>query len=434
MKPQNFEERVVWYTFLGSYPLYLTGLIFIVNTTMPWFLLLYLLKQMWHQTSDVSADQKIRIPAIIWLWIVSMIVMLIAILIGLVDFGYDIREIIRSSLNWARDWALFAILPLLGYGLQIRPQLIYRAACNLCLQSLFIIPICCFAYFAQLPNRLYSSPLERLTQNGQIYYNVELYIRDADSGGLRLALFTPWAPALGLISCVFFIFALQETNKTWKWIGLIGSIVMLAFSVSRGAYIFLPITLLLIWGLQNIVRPAMQIGAGLLIFIAGLFSAPLLDGVNASIEAFKNTRRSSSNLRAALERTALERWTESPIWGHGKQIQGAPVFKEMPIGSHHTWFGLLFTQGIVGFLAFAIPLASTIILLAIKMHKSRVAKVGLSVLLLILLASMSDNTEKLAYIYWSGLLTVGIALKASPDPYSSKLYGPEYNKSILPSS
>jgi hypothetical protein len=416
MKPENFEERVVWHTLVSSYLLYLTSLIFIVNTTMPWFLLLYLLRRMWQQPADGAAAQNMRIPAIIWLWIVCMVVMLIALLIGLVDFGYDIREIIRSTLNWARDWALFAILPLLGYGLRIRPQLIYRAACHLCLQSLFIIPVCCFAYFAQWPNRLYSSPLERLTQNGQIYYNVELYIRDADSGGLRLALFTPWAPALGLISCMFFIFALQETNRFWKWVGLIGSTVMLAVSVSRGAYVFLPITLLLVWGLRTMIHPLMQLCAGVVLFIAGLFSTPLLDGLNAAIEAFKNTRRSSSNLRAALERTALERWPEAPIWGHGKQIQGAPVFKEMPIGSHHTWFGLLFTQGIVGFLAFAIPLSSTIFLLATKMHQSKVVEVGLSVLLLILLASMSDNIEKLAYIYWTGLILVGIALRVVLDP------------------
>lgn len=419
MKPQNFEERVVWYTLLSSYPLYLAGLIFIVNTTMPWVLLLYLFRRIWQQP-DGSPQPKIQIPAIIWVWIICMVVMLVAILIGLVDFGYDLKEIIRSSLNWMRDWALFALLPLLGCTLQIRPQLIYRAACNLCLQSLFVIPVCCLAYFAQLPHRLYSSPLERLTQNGEIYYNVELYIKDADSGGLRLALFTPWGPALGLLSCMFFMFALQETNKVWKWIGLIGSMTMLIVSVSRGAYIFLPTVLLLIWGLQNFTRPWVQIGAGLSIFVAGLFASPLLTKATELLDAFKSARKSSSQLRAALERTALARWSEAPIWGHGKQIQGAPVFLGMPIGSHHTWFGLLFTQGIVGFLAFAIPLASTIVLLLIKMHQSqkhqsRVAKAGLSVMLLILLASMSDNIEKLAYIYWAGLIVVGIALKTTPD-------------------
>lgn len=415
MKPQNFEERLVWYTMISSYLLYFSGLIFIVNTTMPWVLLLYLFRQIWQQTDDTPAHQKIRVPAIIWVWVVGMIVMLIAILIGLVDFGYDLKEIIRSTLNWMRDWALFAILPLIGCTLQIRPQLIYRATCIVCLQSLLIIPFCCFAYVAQLPAHLYTSPLERLTQNGEIYYYIVLYIKDPDSGGLRLSLFTPWAPVLGLVSCMFFIFALQETNKIWKWIGLIGSATMLILSVSRGAYIFLPTVLLLVWGLQNFTRPLIQISAGILIFTAGLFSSTLLTRASEVIEAFKGIRKSSSQVRAALDRTALDRWSEAPIWGHGKQIQGAPILYEMPIGSHHTWFGLLFTQGIVGLLAFAIPLVITVLLLIIKMRESNVAKVGLSVLLLLTLASISDNIEKLAYICWAGLIVIGIACRVEKD-------------------
>jgi len=34
---------------------------------------------------------------------------------------------------------------------------------------------------------------------------------------------------------------------------------------------------------------------------------------------------------------------------------GAQVVERMPIGSHHTWVGLLFTYGLVGFIAQATP-------------------------------------------------------------------------------
>jgi hypothetical protein len=411
MKPQNFEERLIWYTLISTYLLYITGLLFPVNTTICWVLLVRLLRKIWLQKNYPSSEQ-LHIPWTIWVLIISMMVMLFSTIVGLVDFNYDAKEIIRSMLNWTRDWSLLALFPLIGCCLNIRPKLIYRAACIICLQSLIIMPICCLAYVLKFPPLLYSSPLERITQNGKIYYNIILYIRDYDSGGLRLSLFTPWAPALGLISCIFLIFALNESNAKWRLIGLLGSIAMLILSVSRGALVFLPLVILAVWMLTTLSNYYLQIAAGFTCFVGGLFSAQFLDALKAFFDEFSGARKSSSEVRAALERLALERWLEAPIWGHGKPIKGPPLLKGMPIGSHHTWFGLLFTQGAIGFSAFLIPSVTTVIALIIKLQKDQTARVGLSVWLLILFASMSDNIEKLAYIYWSALLVVGIALRA----------------------
>jgi O-antigen ligase len=58
-----------------------------------------------------------------------------------------------------------------------------------------------------------------------------------------------------------------------------------------------------------------------------------------------------------LGRLALERWSEAPLWGHGIVDPRGPAFtKFMPIGTHHTWFGILFEKGLVGLIALAIPL------------------------------------------------------------------------------
>ena len=87
-------------------------------------------------------------------------------------------------------------------------------------------------------------------------------------------------------------------------------------------------------------------------------------------------------MRAALASIAYHRWvTEAPVFGHGIVERGPHLVQYMPIGSHHTWHGLLFVKGAVGFLGLAIPLAWSIVELALKAQADRVARAGLGVML-----------------------------------------------------
>lgn len=431
IKPQNFEERLIWYTLLSTYVIYLLGILYPVNSTIAWILFFYLCKKLWNQTEDTPLEKRIYIPWVVWIWIIGMLVMAIATVVGLTDFGYDQKAIIRGLLNWSRDWALLALFPLVGCCLNIRPKLIYRATNILCLQSLFVIPICYLAYVLNLPDLLYTSPFERITQNGDVYYQVMLYIIDYDSGGLRLALFTPWAPGLGLLSCIYFFFALREPNKKWRWIGIVGSIVMGIVSASRSATLFLPIVSLLVWALTNFYRVYVHIIAAIASAVAGIFSTFILNTVRDFKDAFVGARASSSLVRKRLERIAWERSKEAPIWGHGNLEPGSKVVEHMPIGSHHTWFGLLFVKGLVGFFAFLVPMVCSFIDLVIKAQKNVTARVALSFFLTLLFFTATDNQEILAYLYWPGLIVMGIAFRGDrqtticPDnkshPYSVRI-------------
>jgi hypothetical protein len=411
MKPQNFEERIIWYLLINTYVFYIFGLLYIVNSTIAWILLLYICIKLWNQTEATPLEKRISIPWVMWVWIICMLVMALSAYVGLTDFGYDQKAIIRGLLNWTREWALLALFPLVGCCLNIRPTLIYRAICVICLQSLCIIPFCYLAYALHLPNLLYTSPLERITQNGKIYYNVLLYIVDYDSGGLRLSLFTPWAPALGLLSCIYFFFAFQEPNKKWRWIGIVGSIVLGIVSGSRSTIIFLPIVLIFVWILTNFYRPYIYLIGAITSAISGIFSTPILNTVRDLKDAFTGARASSSLVREKLGRIALERSKEAPIWGHGNLEPGSKVVEHMPIGSHHTWKGLLFVKGLVGFFAFLVPVLCSLIDLVIKAQKDVTARVALSFLLTLLFFTTTDNQETLAYLYWPGLIVMGIAFR-----------------------
>jgi hypothetical protein len=82
----------------------------------------------------------------------------------------------------------------------------------------------------------------------------------------------------------------------------------------------------------------------------------------------------------------------------------------MPIGTHHSWYGLLFVKGIVGLLALAIPLIFTSIYLFWYSLKSQICYTAALMLVVFICYSFFENLEILSFIYWPALLWIGISL------------------------
>ncbi len=410
MKPQNFEESLIWYIIIGTYGIYALGMVFVVYSLLAWVLGGYLVYKIWLQTESLSPKRKISIPWITWLWGICALITLVATYVGITDFKLGINPLLRSILGWLTSTAVIPLF-MLGGCLNIRTKLIYRAVCILCLQSLIAIPIAYAAYYMNLPAILYTNPIGRLIQNGPIFYEVGFYFSDYGVDNVRLFLFTPWCPALGLVSNVYFFMVLQESNKIWRYIGIVGAIAMNIVSLSRAALVTLPIVLILIWVLKNFSRPTVQITAGIVSFIAGIFSTPITNGATEFVDTFYSSRADSSRVRAALQRIGIEAWKEAPIWGHGTQKPGPPVLANLPIGSHHTWVGLLYTKGLVGFIALLLPVLCSFIDLLIKADESKIAETALSILLVLMSFSFGEQIDILGYICWPGLVIMGIAFK-----------------------
>jgi hypothetical protein len=428
MKPENLEERLVWYCILGTYVFYFMGMFLPVNALFAWLLFLCVCRRILHQTDRTPVHERIQIPWITWLWCIGMLVTLLSVYMGITDFKLGTNFLLRGIIGWILTSGALALFFLSGC-LPVRPQLIYRAVCILCLQSLVVIPIAYAAAMAHLPPILFSSPIERLFQNGPIFYNVGFYEKEVDSTSIRLVLFAPWCPALGLISNVYFFLTLQERNRKWRFIGLVGAIAMNVVSVSRAALVTLPVVWAIMWLLQNFARPSIQILTGVISTLAGMFNATITTAIQDFLDAFTGSRASSSRVRAALARIALERFNEAPIWGHGTQEAGPKVVANMPIGSHHTWLGLLFAQGIVGFLALAIPMLLSFIYLVTKIQHSANARVALSVLLVLFMFSFGEQVDVLAYLYWPGLMIMGIAFQEKSD-YQASVFSSTQTQNI----
>lgn len=408
MKPQNFEEKVVWYYITGTYVLYYLGALHLFTPMMAWGLALYVFKKMWEQTKETPPEEKITIPVGVWVWIVGLLGIEVSIIASHLDFNAGTVSIIKTTINlFARNWALFAVFPLIGC-LKIRPQLIYRAACILCLQSIFFIFLTALAKAAGVPGLLYLSPLEKIG-GGEIYYKVYLYVGDNS----RLYLFTPWAPALGLVGSMYFFITLGESNQKWRLIGAIGAAAMAWTSVSRTATICLYAIPFIGWFLANVVRPRLLITAGVGSVLVGALGPQLLTWAKDYRYNFDRQRAGSSLIRDHIAELSLYKWqTEVPIWGFGRgQGPGPRVLANMPLGSHHHWIGLLFMHGIVGFTCFAIAMSWSFIEFLIKAQNSKVAQVALNILLVLFIYSFGENLEGLTYLVWPGLVIWGIALK-----------------------
>lgn len=411
------EEKLVRFSLIWTWPFYFIGALYILAPVVGWSLFFFMIARMYMQTPDRPQHQQALIPIGVWVWIAGMLAMELALIIAHVDFGLGIPQMIKSSIGWAKGWALLAVFPAIGAGLQIRPPVIYRATCIIALHALLLMPILFFSYIVNLPSQLYVSPLQIVGGPGPEFFSVTLYNIDATTGTPRWRFFTPWAPAAGFIANVYFIFAIQEKSRRWRWIGIIGWTMVAILSKSRLALIVIVFSWPLTIVFSNMRRPIVAFsGAGAIAF-AGLVANFLMDAYFAALETFTAARPESSRVRATLGRIAVNRWqTEAPIWGHGIVERGPHLVEFMPIGSHHSWYGLLYVKGIIGFAALAIPLLFSLAEFLIKSQTSSLCRVALCLILIIGFYTFAENLEILTYLIWPCLIVVGAAIR---EPYSS---------------
>jgi len=409
LSPKTIEEHIVWHSIRATYLFYVAGALYVVAPVLGWCLLLLLFYRYWHNQQNALALPLKQIPLTLWLWVIGMGVMLLSLIVGHLDFDLGIGKLIKSSIGWAKGWALLAIFPLLGC-LKIRPEIIYRATGHVCLHTLLLLPVFIGAWVLGLPQTLYVSPLQIIGGPGPEFFAMSLYEIDPSNGAPRWRLFTPWAPALGFIANIFFIFALQERDKKWKTIGISASIIMALISASRLALIALLIVWMATWFIGKLRHPASPFATAVGLTVAGSIALPILQAFETLWQGFRSARAGSTRVRETLARIAMDRWqNEAPWWGHGIVERGPHLVEFMPIGSHHSWYGLLFVKGLVGLLALALPLSASLAQLAWWSHQLPIARVGLAMAILLFLYTFGENLEILAYLIWPALLLMGIA-------------------------
>jgi hypothetical protein len=418
LRPENWPERMVWWSIVMTYPLWVIGGLYILGSALGWLLFICLIVMVLAQLDHPDEFDEIQISPVIWSWIIGMLVMEVALIAGHVDFNLGTGLIIKSSIGWAKGWAAMALYPLAGC-LKIRSSIISRAVCIVCLHTLIVVPFLLLTPTLKLPEILYVSPLRAVGGPSPAFFDFPLYEIDHTTGDLRWRLFAPWGPALGFVGVFNFMICLQEKDQTWKILGIAGSIVMCLICKSRLAQVSIVLIPLVTFLISRIRRPAMLISLGFVSYLSGILAPSLLTAAGDFWDNFKSARADSTRVRFALKRIAFRRWEENaPIWGHGIVEPGPHLVEYMPIGSHHTWAGVLFVKGLAGFFAISVPMLITAIDLIRRASSPRyqLGSVGLSMIVILFLYTFGENLEILVYLYWPGMIMMGLALQEKPLP------------------
>lgn len=410
IEPQNSEERLIYWAIIGTWGFWVTGVLYIVGAVVG----LALITMLVARGLDLS-ERPFELrnpPASALIWIAGMLAMGVALVIAHLDYELGTPTMIKSIFGWMKGWAFFAVFPLVGAMLSIRPAVITRATGILAVQSLVLIPIFFVAPLIGLPKDLYVSPLSYVIGTGQEFFDVSLYTPEESTGRSRFRFFSPWPTAAAFVAGLGLVQAFYERDLRLRMAGIVATVLICWMAGSRLSAVALPAILILSLLLANVSRPAVWIALAIVATLGVVLSDDVVHAYQDVNDAFNAARADSSRVRATLGNIAVHRWwSEAPIFGHGILDPGGQAVQRMLIGSHHTWWGLLFVKGAVGFIGLALPLAWSITELVVKSQRDRVARVALGILMSVILFSLGDNIEIIAYLVWPSLLFLGTAFR-----------------------
>ena len=407
------EDLIVAFALAATWFVYLFGGLYVLGPVLGVGLTWLLLARSYLADDQIAMQSVPVIPSGVWVWILGMLVMLLALEVGHMNQNLGLGQTIKSTIGWAKGWALLALFPLIGACMNIRVETIIRAAGWVALGTLILTPVFLVAPMVGLPERLFVSPLKLVGGPGPEFFAVQLYSYEPMDGSTRLRYFTPWSPAAGMIGNMYLLFALSDKSRFWKWMGVVSALAMIVTSKSRRALA----AAMFIWPVViaggESKRPLMWFTATLGLLMLTPMAQNILDWIDATLNSVKSMRADSTRVRELLGDIAITRWwTEAPVWGHGIVERGPHAVEYMPIGSHHTWYGLLFVKGAIGAIALAIPLVWSLVEFALlAVTRSKAGRIAFGMVLLMAFYSIGENLEILAYLIWPGLIVMGIAAK-----------------------
>lgn len=410
MTPQNPIESVILKTMALTWPFYAIGALYIVGPVLAWMLAALALVVLYLGPA-VREDMRATgsIPLIVWVWIAGMALMLVALWIGHLDWGLGLKKTIKSSIGWAKGWALLALFPLIGAVLPIRRDILVRGQCIIGLWTLILAPLLLMAPYVGLPERIFTSPFKAVGGPGPEYFSVYFFTWDPASWTPRWQFYAPWSPFAALLGVIMLLFALEERCIKWRSIGIAAGLLMIFASKSRMGLVGVVACTIGPRMMPLILRGwAWQVVSGLVASLA-VFGTAVIAAASDFVAAFKGARADSTRVRATLQRIASERWQNDAFWfGHGTVRPGSHAVEYMPIGSHHTWYGLLFVKGIVGMVSLLIPFVWQTALTIIDAARSARGALPMGIMMTFTLLSFGENIEIEAYLLWPALMMLGI--------------------------
>ena len=408
----NTPERLIALTIGASYGLWFVGGLYFAGPLLAWTLA-FMVARKGYLAPALALEERLTPPSgVIWAWLISMAAMLLILLVGHADFELGAAQTVKSAVGWAKGWALLALFPLAGYCLPIRLSVLARAVCLLGRQTLLLLPLFLLAPLVHLPQILFISPLKVLGGASDEFFAIVLFTLEPGIGTPRWQFFAPWSPAAGMIAVIYFLLAREEAALRWRWTGYSASMLMAILSQSRLAIVALVVIIPLVTLVGSLGRPRTWLILAPIVLIAGAVSPQLQELAAKATTSFDGARADSTRVRGALGRIAVERWRHEAYWfGHGVVERGPHLVEHMPIGSHHSWYGLLYVKGLSGAVALAVPMLWTLAVCLVAATRNRAGRLGLAMILIYWLYSFGENLEVVTFLSWPALLAIGITMR-----------------------
>ena len=178
----------------------------------------------------------------------------------------------------------------------------------------------------------------------------------------RLILFYPWPVCLGFAGIAVCFIALCEKRLLWKRIGFSGGVMAVVGSMSRAAAIALVVTgVLYVWQTWHPRYRWATISLLCIIPVTIVYlDMPVMRHVAQFYDSVADLRQGSSDARQAGYYESKRRFLRSPLIGHGWPGEYLSDTIPMPVGSHSTVYGLLYTGGLFTFIPFCIAMLWTL--------------------------------------------------------------------------
>jgi hypothetical protein len=249
----------------------------------------------------------------------------------------------------------------------------------------------------------------------RFYFTIRFYSMEYLFGKLlpRLALFYPWPLVLSFAGVGIFYMTLQEEKKLWRYIGITGAFVAILGSMGRMGVIALAVSLLVYgWGKMSQQAKWLTIplvSALLVLTITFDVGGGALRHTFSDIET---SREGSTEARLLDYQLTWQAIQKSPVIGYGWQGDIISEQIPMPLGSHSTILGVLYTGGALTFTFLCLAVIITLYSLLMKAVASGNVR-RLSGLCIFLALTLFTTTEGINYFFISTLLIlfwIGMAM------------------------
>jgi uncharacterized membrane protein YhaH (DUF805 family) len=237
-----------------------------------------------------------------------------------------------------------------------------------------------------------------------------------DTRTIRLTLFYPWATGLALAGATALLVGTGDRLRGWRVVAAIAGTVAVLLSYSRSAVLSLAVALVIL-GFLRLSGPRQAIAAllaGLAINVALLAGFDPIETAREVQAEFTNLRPGSSLARALIYELSWAHFLDRPILGHG--WMSGPVARwlpTMPLGSHSSFYGVLYLGGIVTFAALCLAYLATLAVAALRLRdRGRDAPVALVLLLLLGVVAVGEGINVLVPSLLATFLWLGGALRS----------------------